>query len=199
VRIILVSAGFDAQITTTVLWLNDIYGLDISCVRTIPYRVAGKLLLDVQQVIPLPEAAELTVQLRRREAAKQASENVGGRDWTPYVIHTPDGATGPLRKRKAVLAMVEGLHNAGVTAENMSKALPGHPRLLPVNGTLEGEALEQAFAAAHPQYAARGMGRFFFEAPLHEEGNTWVLSKMWGADTVDALDALLGLAPTGFD
>jgi hypothetical protein len=33
VRIVLVSAGFDREITTTVLWLTDLYGLDIRCVR----------------------------------------------------------------------------------------------------------------------------------------------------------------------
>ena len=36
VRIVLVAQGFDKQITSTVLWLNDIYGLDIRCVRLIP-------------------------------------------------------------------------------------------------------------------------------------------------------------------
>ena len=38
VRILVVSGGFDPQITTTVLWLNDLYGLDITCVRLMPYR-----------------------------------------------------------------------------------------------------------------------------------------------------------------
>ena len=57
VRIILVSAGFDTQITTTVLGLNALYGLDITCVRLRPYRLADRLVLDVQHVIPLPEAA----------------------------------------------------------------------------------------------------------------------------------------------
>jgi hypothetical protein len=36
VRIVLVSGGFDTQITTTVLWLNDLYGLDIRYVRLSP-------------------------------------------------------------------------------------------------------------------------------------------------------------------
>jgi hypothetical protein len=44
----LVSAGFDTQITTTVLWLNDVFGMDIRCIRLTPYKVDGRLLLDVQ-------------------------------------------------------------------------------------------------------------------------------------------------------
>ena len=67
VRLVLVAAGFDREITTTVLWLTDVYGLDIRCVRLTPYKVAERLLLDVQQIIPLPEAGELTVQIRRKQ------------------------------------------------------------------------------------------------------------------------------------
>src|ERR1039458_2149199 len=57
VRIVLASAGFDPEITTTVLWLNDVYGLDIRCVRLTLYRVGERLLLNFEQIIPLPEAA----------------------------------------------------------------------------------------------------------------------------------------------
>ena len=39
VRVVLVAAGFDREITTTVLWLNDVYGLDVRCVRLTPYKV----------------------------------------------------------------------------------------------------------------------------------------------------------------
>jgi hypothetical protein len=99
VRIVLVSGGFDRGITTTVLWLTDLYGLDIRCVRLTPYKVGDRLLLDVQQVIPLPEASELTVQLRRRETQARAART-DTRDWTPYVIITPAGRTEPLRKRR---------------------------------------------------------------------------------------------------
>lgn len=193
VRIILVSAGFDPQITTTVLWLNDIYGLDIRCVRIRPYRVASKLLLDVQQVIPLPEARELTVRLRRREtAARAATVRVQNRDWSRYVITTPDGASAPLRKRRAVQALVTGLHAHGVPATAIAAALPGQARLLSVAGDLDGEALTQAFADRYPDL---DLGRWFLDAPLHADGQTWVLDKMWALDTEPALEALVRLAP----
>src|SRR5258708_19051266 len=71
VRILLAAADFGREITTTVLWLNDVYGTDIRCVRLSPYRLGDRLLLDVQPVIPLPDAEELTIQLRRRETAAQ--------------------------------------------------------------------------------------------------------------------------------
>lgn len=190
VRIVLVSSGFDPQITTTVLWLTELYQLDITCVRLTPYRIDSRLVLDVQQVIPLPEAAEFTVRLRQREsAAREASE----RDWTPYVVVSPEGETDPLRKRRAVLAMVHALASAGVDAGVIAAVIPGS-RFLGVDGELAGDALVGAFVAAYP--AAEGNeGRWFFEAPVHQRGRTWVVSKRWGINTEATLRALSGLAP----
>lgn len=197
VRIVLVAAGFDREITTTVLWLTDLYNLDIRCIRLTPYKVGERLLLDVQQVIPLPEASELTIQLRRRETQARAARGSDGRDWTPYVITTPQGRTEPLRKRRAVLAMVTGLHAVGVTAELLSDALPGS-RFLSVEGLLEGEELAEALATTYPMHSDH-LGRWFLEAPIHDSGRTWVLSKRWGANTERILERLLTLAPHGAD
>lgn len=66
VRIVLASAEFSKELTTAVIWLND-HGLDIKCVRLQPYQDNGRLLIDVQQVIPLPEAAAYQVQVRQKE------------------------------------------------------------------------------------------------------------------------------------
>ena len=65
VRIVLVSADFSKELTTSVLWLND-QGLDVRCVRLKPYSDGERTLVDVQQVIPLPEAMEYTVQIRAK-------------------------------------------------------------------------------------------------------------------------------------
>ena len=194
VRIMLVSGGFDPQITTTVLWLNDLYGLDITCIRLVPYRVDQRLLLDVQQVIPLPEAEGLMVRLRQRESAARAAAGTGGADWTQYVIRTPAGESEPLRKRRAVLWLVHALHRAGVTCSAMEEVVPG-PRFLAVDGELNGEELAEAFVAAHPNAHERER-RWFLDQPVHEGGRTWVLSKMWGTNTVATLESLIALAPT---
>lgn len=194
VRIVLVASGFDPQITTTVLWLNELYQLDITCIRLTPYRLDGRLILDVQQVIPLPEAEELMVRLRQREsAARVASVRSEGADWTPYVVTTPSGESGPLRKRRAVLTLVTALAEAGVDAAAIRAAVPG-PRFLPVEGELDGEALVEAFVTTYPN-ALGNERRWFTDAPIHQEGVTWVLSKMWGTNTEPALRALCALAP----
>ncbi len=66
VRIILVSADFGKELTTAVMWLNE-RQLDIKCVRVKPYRDGERVLIDVQQVVPLPEVAEYQIQIRKKE------------------------------------------------------------------------------------------------------------------------------------
>lgn len=65
VRIILVSGDFSSEITTAVIWLNK-RDLDITCVRLQPYRLGDALLIDVAQIIPLPEAADYEVKAREQ-------------------------------------------------------------------------------------------------------------------------------------
>jgi len=71
-----------------VLWLND-RDLDIRCVRVKPYSMDAETILDVQQIVPLPEAQEYVVRLRekaieRREAARQ--------DTGYWFMNTGDGS-----------------------------------------------------------------------------------------------------------
>jgi len=69
VGIVLAAADFSKELTTSVLWLND-QGLDIRCVRLKPYRDAdGTVLIDVQQLIPLPEATDYQTQIKAKEHA----------------------------------------------------------------------------------------------------------------------------------
>jgi len=76
VRIVLVSADFSKEITTTALWLNQ-RGIDIRCVRLKPYEMNSRVVLDVQQLIPLPEAQDYIIQvgIKQREAQASASRN----------------------------------------------------------------------------------------------------------------------------
>lgn len=81
VRIVLVSADFSKELTTAVLWLNE-RSLDIRCVRIKPYSNAEQTILDVQQIVPLPEAEEYLVRVREkaitvRDAARESGEDTG--------------------------------------------------------------------------------------------------------------------------
>lgn len=68
VRIVLVSAEFSKELTTSVLWLNS-RKLDIRCVKMAPYKDGNRILVDVQEVIPLPEAADYQTRIDLKEQA----------------------------------------------------------------------------------------------------------------------------------
>ena len=71
VRIILAAADFSKELTTSVIWLND-HGLSIRCIRLKPYRMeTGAILVDVQQIIPLPEAVEFQTQIGVKKQAER--------------------------------------------------------------------------------------------------------------------------------
>ena len=48
-RILLAARDFPQELTTSVLWLNDA-GLDISCVRLLPYRVSDELVAQGRNI-----------------------------------------------------------------------------------------------------------------------------------------------------
>lgn len=75
-RIVLASADFSKELTTAVIWLID-RGIDIRCVRLKPYRMAnGPVLLDIQQLIPLPEAASFQTQIGVKRQAERQNRTV---------------------------------------------------------------------------------------------------------------------------
>lgn len=99
VRIVLASGGFSKEITTTVMWLND-RNLDVRCIRIRPYNLMGEILLDIEQIIPLPEAEEYQIQVREQAEAKRAAAK-SSKDTTRYQFFSKT-----YNKRKLVLAIV---------------------------------------------------------------------------------------------
>lgn len=95
VRIVLASADFGKELTTAVLWLRD-QGIDITCIRLSPCKLSDeRLLLDVQQIIPLPEAATFQTQigLKRQAERKDLSERHERRQafWAGLIAHPDAG------------------------------------------------------------------------------------------------------------
>jgi len=85
VRVVLISGEFSKELTTSVMWLND-KGLDIRCVKMVPYKDNDRILVDVQQVLPLPEAEDYRVKIKEKdnEERKERSERheIQRRFWT---------------------------------------------------------------------------------------------------------------------
>lgn len=88
VRIILVSADFSPEITTSVIWLNR-QGLDIRCVRLRPYKMSGQVLVDATQIIPLPEAADYEIKIREQveetRKVRTKRQEIFKRFWAQFI------------------------------------------------------------------------------------------------------------------
>lgn len=73
-RILLVAGSFGPEITSPVMWLIEEYDMDITCTRIQAYTHRDRVVLNSQQVIPIPEAEEyLTKRRAKQEKQKQSS------------------------------------------------------------------------------------------------------------------------------
>jgi len=72
-RIILVAAKFRKEVTSTALWLLG-YRVRLQCFKVTPYERAGELYLNIDQIIPPPEAADYMIGIADKEAADQSDE-----------------------------------------------------------------------------------------------------------------------------
>jgi hypothetical protein len=190
VRIILVAADFGRELTTTVLWLNEFDGMDIRCVRMRPYQLGEKVLLDIEQLIPLPEAADYQVRVRRK-VAEQERASTDPRDFTRYIVSVDGQDLGDFNKRNTARVVVEQLIMRGAPVEDVVAALPAWS-LKPVAG--EPQSTE-AMAAALSHAGVHDPRRYFLDSPIHGVNQTWALSKMWAASTEDVLRAVLADFP----
>jgi hypothetical protein len=117
VRIVLASAEFSKELTTAVMWLND-RDLSIQCVRLKPYRDGDRILLDVQQIIPLPEVEDYRVQVKEKQR-RERKARTSGPDYTKYDITIEGETHGNLAKRSAIFTVIKHLCEKGISPERI--------------------------------------------------------------------------------
>ena len=173
VRVILASADFSKELTTTVLWLNQ-RGLDIRCVRLEPYSDGDRVLLDVQQVIPLPEAEEFQVQVREK-AQRERQTRSDSRDMTRFDVEVLGKKHQNLPRQQALFRVVQELVQSGHAPEEISNAVNDrfYKRRFRV---AQGDLDEQAFIDAVQQSDEKFNPREWFTGDdnlLHYDGRTY--------------------------
>jgi hypothetical protein len=192
VRIVLASADFSREITTTVLWLNN-QGLDVTCVRLQPLRVGDHFVIDVQQVIPLPEAQAYQVAIRDKANLQEKAE-ASGRDFTKYEVTTSFGTFTGLPKRRFLFEVVREAVKRGISPEKINEAVPWRrtTMFLQAPGSLKGGELMGQFSDKDP-------ARYFCddEEVFHLNGATYAMSNQWGLSTEDAVKSVIQLLPVG--
>jgi alkylated DNA nucleotide flippase Atl1 len=87
-RIVLLAGEFRPEVTTTVLWLIDNFGMDIRCVRVQPFAVGERILVNSEVIIPLPEAEQyrLGVRRKRQEVKREQEQRARARRLLPQLI-----------------------------------------------------------------------------------------------------------------
>lgn len=200
VRLVLVAEGFSRELTTAVMWLNQ-HDVDIRCVRLTPYSLGGQLLIDVQQTIPLPEAAEYQVQIRNKTQQERLTRDTE-RDYTRYDVTVDGTVDAGLPKRHAMFRVVKALCGRGVTPERIADVVPGGSRRwLWVEGEVDADAFK-AMAAERARSEGRQFeARRWFCGPddlVHVGGRTYAFSNQWGSGRVkfgNLLSAVLAAFP----
>lgn len=69
-RIILVAGNFKKEVTSTVLWLMN-FGLRIQCFKVTPYELDERLILDIEQIIPIKDAEEYIISMQDKNLEDQ--------------------------------------------------------------------------------------------------------------------------------
>lgn len=197
VRIVLVAADFSRELTTSVLWLNE-GELDIRCVRLQPYRFGGKLLVNAEQVVPLPEASDYQIQIRDK-ARKERSVAGGGADWTRYDLVAGTKSYEYLPKRRLAYHAARHLVDEhGATPEQITEIIKYPRAWASVEGLRDSvgfaDALVKQAEAGGPQLDPR---RFFCadDEIFHANGRTYAFTKGWGTNTLPALEAMKAAFP----
>lgn len=193
VRVVLAAASFNQELTTSVLWLNR-QGLDIRCVQMRPHQIADRVLLDVQQVIPLPEAAQYQVAVREK-AQEQAAARTYERTQPRYDLWIGEKCYAGIASRRVLFLLVAEALRMGVTPDQVSQALHwrSDTAFLRAPGRLSEAEFVRGFQGQASTYFTQDSALF------HVGDQTYALAKRWGDQVLEAADLVVGLLPGGVD
>src|SRR6056297_381334 len=72
-RVVFIAANFRREVTATVLWLRE-HQIDARCVKVVPYRFEQEIFVDLQQVIPTPEAADYMIRMAEKDSEEKSAQ-----------------------------------------------------------------------------------------------------------------------------
>jgi len=193
VRVILASADFSKELTTSVLWLND-NGLDITCIRMQPYVYDNELLIDIQSVIPVPEASDYQIKIKEKRQRERTARTTSN-DRTVYDLSV-DGVAYP--ELSMVYRVVKACIDEGTKPSQIHHVisnLPNHSRnaFHVFDGELSNEDVQDKFNELDAGGQIHRSRRFFSQPGefFHEDGKTYVLTNQWGTGSIETVDALI--------
>ncbi|WP_417809095.1 DUF4268 domain-containing protein [Thioclava sp.] len=72
-RLMFIAAKFRKEVTATVLWLRESQ-VDARCFKVVPYLFGDELFVDIQPVIPTPEAADFMIGMAEKETEARGAQ-----------------------------------------------------------------------------------------------------------------------------
>ncbi len=186
VRIVLVSANFSRELTTTVLWLNKECEVDISCMRLKVYRLGERLILDAQCIIPLPEAEEYTERVREKERAERQGAGTA-KDYTRFDVTVGGELYEKQPKNRTMHLIIQGLCRGGVTPEEIAATVDWRTIWSSCAGTHTRDSFVRELSAQDQDFDDR---RWFCEDVelIHSGGRTHALHSNWGGQrTIESI------------
>ena len=73
-RLMFIAANFRKEVTAAVLWLLG-HGIRAQCFRVVPHVLGEQLFIDLQQIIPTPEAADYMIGMATKGAEEKSAED----------------------------------------------------------------------------------------------------------------------------
>ena len=189
VRIVLASAEFSKELTSTVLWLNE-KGIDIRCVKMEPYQDRGRVFLDIQQVIPLPEAEQFQVQVRQKKIKEQQSRG-SSRDYSKYNLRIINTDHSGLNKRNLAFQIISRIIHSGVSPQALTQLIDWRSNTLFIafDGELDEKVFSEKLMALDSGGKVKKTDRYFCRQDelFISQGKTYALSNQWGNRTLEAM------------
>lgn len=73
-RLVFIAANFRREVTATVLWLLS-RGIRTQCFKVTPFMLGDELIIDIQQIIPTPEAADFMISMSNKDGEEKATQD----------------------------------------------------------------------------------------------------------------------------
>ena len=183
--IVLASAEFSKELTTAVFWLSD-HDIDIRCVRLKPYKLNEDVVIDIEQIIPIPEASDYQVRVREKNR-EERRERKNKQQRLRFRLSVADKIHMNLTKRRLILLVVleaakRGANPANIFPESSWLIVAGRPN---EDGILS--------ASRVPKSSTAETKRFFTKNDelIYHDGLTFAFSNQWGRSTLDEVDRII--------
>lgn len=193
VRIILVSANFSKEITTSVLWLIE-RDIDIKCIRIKPQKDGTNLYFDIQQIIPLPETADYQVKLREKAAEQRQARRESGRDYSKFDLTVQGRTRTNLNKRQTMHWAISESVKAGISPQDLMQ-VTGERRWIWINK--ECHSKEEFEAEEIQNVRSYDSSRWFNDDDelIQWQGKTYAFSNQHGKGTYELVKTIFTAYP----